>query len=457
MNIKSIKKVASTSAIALGLLGGVALFGGDNAFAHGYVESPASRGYVGSMAKQKLGWQAADEKYGAIINEPQSIEAPKGFPEQGPADGKIASGNGLFPKLDVQKGNYWDMQTMKGGVNYFTWHYTANHSTAKWHYYITKKGWNPDKPLTRDEFELIGTVQHDGSSSANNRTHAVNVPTDRSGYYVILAVWDVADTGNAFYNVIDVNLQNNGSDDKKDTEAPTIPTNLSVSQVTRDSLRLNWKASTDNVGVKEYRVLRNDKVVGTISGTSFEDKGLQEDTNYAYTVQAVDFAGNVSEKSQKLEVRTKKTPEKDTEAPTTPEGIHSMGETVSTIDVMWQKSVDNVEVSHYEIYRNGVKVGESATNRYMDKGLNPGTAYSYQIVAVDTSNNKSEKSDSVTLKTKEGEKPAPENQWKLGSFTNPVLYKAGQIVTYNGKTYVTLATHNNYGDPNWAPGIAHSL
>lgn len=36
------------------------------------------------------------------------------------------------------------------------------------------------------------------------------MPTDRNGYHLILAVWEIADTGNAFYQVIDVNLVNNG-------------------------------------------------------------------------------------------------------------------------------------------------------------------------------------------------------------------------------------------------------
>ncbi|MDR4174483.1 lytic polysaccharide monooxygenase, partial [Bacillus nitratireducens] len=118
-------------------------------------------------------------------------------------------------------------------------------------YYITKKGWNPNKPLTRADFEPIGTVKHDGSAASNNLSHKINVPTDRSGYHVILAVWDVADTVNAFYNVIDVNLVNN---EKPDTEAPTQPSGLQVVKATSNSVELNWKPATDNVGVKEYQV-----------------------------------------------------------------------------------------------------------------------------------------------------------------------------------------------------------
>ena len=85
---------------------------------------------------------------------------------------------------------------------------------------------------------------------SNNLTHKINVPTDRSGYHVILAVWDVADTANAFYNVIDVNLIN---DVKPDIEAPSIPNGLQTQKVTANSVELTWNASTDNVGVKDIK------------------------------------------------------------------------------------------------------------------------------------------------------------------------------------------------------------
>ena len=42
--------------------------------------------------------------------------------------------------------------------------------------------------------------------------HTCNVP-NRSGYQVILAVWDIGDTANAFYNVIDVNMGGSGNGD----------------------------------------------------------------------------------------------------------------------------------------------------------------------------------------------------------------------------------------------------
>ena len=80
------------------------------------------------------------------------------------------------------------------------------HRTTKWHYYITKPGWNPNEPLNRASFEKIAEVSHDGTLPVVGDTHSITIPEDRIGYHVILAVWDIADTQNAFYNVIDANI-----------------------------------------------------------------------------------------------------------------------------------------------------------------------------------------------------------------------------------------------------------
>lgn len=101
-----------------------------------------------------------------------------------------------------------DKNNLTTGANRFTWHFTADHATTKWHYYMTKNGWNPNAPLNRNDLEFIGEVNNRGNMSNTNPTHTINIPSNRLGYHVILAVWDVADTDNAFYNVIDVNVQN---------------------------------------------------------------------------------------------------------------------------------------------------------------------------------------------------------------------------------------------------------
>ncbi len=67
----------------------------------------------------------------------------------------------------------------------------------------------------------------DGSAASNNVTHKIMYLLIVVDIHVILAVWDVADTANAFYNVIDVNLIN---DVKPDIEAPKYSNGLQTSK-----------------------------------------------------------------------------------------------------------------------------------------------------------------------------------------------------------------------------------
>ncbi|WP_342535000.1 lytic polysaccharide monooxygenase [Lysinibacillus sp. FSL K6-1151] len=445
MNTKFTKKLSkkgiSAAILAAGIMG---ISMAPNAYAHGFVEKPASRA---ALCSQNYG--ALNLMCGNIMYEPQSLEAPKGFPQSGPADGKIASAGGLFGGiLDQQTADRWFKNTITGGSNTFTWKYTAPHLTSKWHYYITKKGWNPNKPLNRADLELIATVEHNGSAASNNLTHTINVPTDRSGYHIILAVWDVADTSNAFYNVIDVNLVNNGN---VDIEAPTQPNGLHTTKVTSNSAELKWSPSTDNVSVKEYQILRDNKVVGVVPGTTFADKNLKPTTKYTYTVKAVDAAGNVSNESESIVVETMHTAP-DTEAPTQPTALHTMGVTSSSADLMWSASEDNVAVDYYVIYQGTQAdqmsvVGTSKTTSFMDMNLQSNTTYMYAVTAVDAAGNESIKSSILTVTTKD--LGASYEQWSPFK-----AYTKGDKVEYQGKIYVAVQSYQGYGDPNWINALS---
>lgn len=92
---------------------------------------------------------------------------------------------------------------------------------------------------------------------------------------------------------------------KPDTEAPTQPLGLYASDVTTNSVELKWNPSTDNVGVKEYQVLRDGQLIQTVQETQFTDQNLTANKEYKYTVKAVDAAGNISVQSDILPVTTK--------------------------------------------------------------------------------------------------------------------------------------------------------
>ena len=102
-----------------------------------------------------------------------------------------------------------------------------------------------------------------------------------------------------------------GPDPDPDTTPPSVPGTPASSSVTSSGLSLSWPASTDNVGVTGYDVLRATgasggtfAVVGTPAGTSFVDSGLSASTTYRYQVRARDAAGNTSAMSPVVSVTT---------------------------------------------------------------------------------------------------------------------------------------------------------
>ena len=89
-----------------------------------------------------------------------------------------------------------------------------------------------------------------------------------------------------------------------DTQAPTVPTNLTATAVSSSAINLSWTASTDNIAVTGYRIYRGGSQIGTSASNSYSDSGLTASTNYSYTVAAYDAAVNVSAQSISASVTT---------------------------------------------------------------------------------------------------------------------------------------------------------
>lgn len=409
--------------------------------AHGYVSGPYSR-----AAACKMG---LNTNCGGIVYEPQSLEARKGFPVTGPADGLIASAGTGFTELDQQAYGRWYKNNISTGPLTINWTYTAAHRTSQWSYYMTKQNWDPNAPLKRADLELVSTIAHDGSAANTKPAHAITVPANRSGYHVILAIWDVADTTNAFYNVIDVNVSPGSSD----SSAPSAPNQLVGSGATSNTVDLTWAPSTDNVGVTGYTVLRDGVSVGSSATTRFTDSGLTSGRAYKYTVRANDAAGNTSAASTSITMTTVAGVLKDTQPPTTPDGLHSMIVTESSVDLMWSASTDNVGVTSYTVLRDGVIVTQTSATSYLDSGRAPGVTYRYEVLATDAAGNASTRSTPLTVTTKTVATSTGSTSTSAWSSTG--RYVVGDIVTNGGTTYRCIQTHQGYGDPNWilAPSL----
>ena len=82
-----------------------------------------------------------------------------------------------------------------------------------------------------------------------------------------------------------------------DTQAPSVPQAMSFGTTTQTTIALAWNASTDNVGVVGYRLLRNNVSVTTVATPGYTYTGLTCGTSYTLALEAYDAAGNVSDRA----------------------------------------------------------------------------------------------------------------------------------------------------------------
>ena len=68
-------------------------------------------------------------------------------------------------------------------------------------------------------------------------------------------------------------------------------------------------------------------------------------------------------------------------APAAPTNVAAPTVTSSNVTLSWTASTDNVPVTGYTVYRDGVQIGTTATTGYNDTTVAPSTAYSYTVTA----------------------------------------------------------------------------
>jgi hypothetical protein len=90
----------------------------------------------------------------------------------------------------------------------------------------------------------------------------------------------------------------------EDNIPPTPPENLEGEALEESLVHLQWEPSTDNNTVSGYYIYRNNDMLSRSSETFFEDHNVHPDTIYIYAVQAYDAVGNMSDKSNIVQIQT---------------------------------------------------------------------------------------------------------------------------------------------------------
>ena len=235
-----------------------------------------------------------------------------------------------------------------------------------------------------------------------------------------------------------------------DTEAPSAPTNVVVTDVTTTTAKVTWSEATDNVGVVGYNVYLNEAKVNEtlITTTEYDLTALTEETNYSVKVTAVDAAENESERSEAAAFTTLKT--QDTEAPSVPAGVAASDVTQTGAKITWTASADNVGVAGYNVYLGESKVNTSpvTVTEYDLTGLTANTEYTVTVSAVDAAGNESARSEAATFKTLEAEEEKDNEAPSVpaGVTASDVTQTGAKITWTASADNVGVAGYNVYVD-----------
>lgn len=242
--------------------------------------------------------------------------------------------------------------------------------------------WNVDDPVSN--FEKQRNTYHENTTNSNaqgNRNPFIDNPR------LATRIWGgpkAEDTWGLYSN--------------NDTEAPTLPTNLTVSNIKTSSITVNWTAATDNIEVTSYDLYINGELCKNVTATSTTVFNLNSNTTYDFYVIAKDIADNKSVQSKTI---TGKTLE-DSEAPETPTNVIISNETGTSFIVSWTESLDNTLTTLYEIYVDGKLSSTTNLTKYTITGLEVSTTYTIQVLAKDAVGNASELSSIVNATTTDG-------------------------------------------------------
>lgn len=195
----------------VGLLLSMALVA-EPAGAHGALESPLSRaaacGATSTAAAKSAACRAAAAVKGSALPgdwDNLRVANVAGRDRAVIPDGKLCSGGiAAFRGLDLPRTD-WPATKLKSGARFtFKYRGTIPHQ-GTFRLYITKKGYNPSKPLKWSDLERKPFLQVTDPKLANG-SYALKgrLPAGRTGRHLIYTIWQNSDTPDTYYSCSDV-------------------------------------------------------------------------------------------------------------------------------------------------------------------------------------------------------------------------------------------------------------
>jgi fibronectin type 3 domain-containing protein len=195
---------------------------------------------------------------------------------------------------------------------------------------------------------------------------------------------------------------------------PAAPTSPSASAASDTQINLTWVAST-GPNLDYNKVYRAPTSGGTfaliatnVTGTSYNNTGLDPGTAYYYKLKAVSTFSTESPFTSEFTATTT-----NVTAPAAPTGLTASGASQTTITLNWNDNSE-VDLDGYDVYRSTTSGGVYSkingslvtVSNYADTTLSAGVERFYKVKAIDTAANASSFS-SIASATTDGSGVAP--------------------------------------------------
>ena len=310
--------------------------------------------------------------------------------------------------------------------------------------------WKMNLELDVDHYDVYRSSE---ALEGYEKINALPVPSDQPFYYD-----DKVFAGPAYYYKIkaidfsgnESDFSNSMSGKPADSKPPAKPDSV-LAIVTGNFVSLKWKAPSDIdlQGFYVYSRRSDQKFLRVVSlpipadsleflDAGFEEKGLWQGRTYYYGVSAIDNFFNESE----MEIVKVVIP--DNEPPKPPVTSYAEATEDGFVEVTWQPSM-SLDVAAYRIYRSD-ESGEVKKMKDLPEGIYSavdstsgiGKTYGYQVVAVDSSGNESEKTGMIRVTPTDATiPPAPTG-------IEAVDNSGGVYVTWEAVNVNDLAGYNIY-------------
>ncbi|VVO23458.1 fibronectin type III domain-containing protein [Pseudomonas fluorescens] len=181
----------------------------------------------------------------------------------------------------------------------------------------------------------------------------------------------------------------------------SVPTQLTTSDVTTNSIRLKWARPQDSETIVGYTLYANDQPFAKLLETEFVFTGLTEGRKYHLQI-VPHFASGDGAAAEITAVTV------DATKPSKPTDLRfTFIETHPQALLRWTASTDNVAVTHYKIYANNnlLDTVDAQINYYL---VNVADFFTYRVRAVDAAGNFAD-SDSLTMTSDHSPPSKPTN------------------------------------------------